>query len=526
LHQVLAWNPCYVVSAAVLLFGAFSVTSDPAFRGHDLARLGFNFGSLQLYEALLIGTALFLARRAIWYDSLLLVTLENLLVLVPLILINEAALLDGWVVGVLCGAGAALALGRFGVLRRWMPQLNLPRGVLGVGAVILAVNLILPILFRHFHESKVGTRVTEGPAYELFQATWLVLLPLATALFWLVPLAGMSGSAGPRSRWFPPAFFLLWLAGTGVHAWSLGYVYDFEVLPRHLAPLLWTLGWLGWARLGEVWPARTERASFLVLLIPVLATFLTATADGLGAFRLLTSINLFSFAALILFRRGGHILWHLAAGSAIALLMTLPTGWVNLTRPTLLNLGRTELLLALVGCYLLIWVARSRRPLLAIVGAVIAASLAGGWFNGRPECVHLAAQTGLLFFLLHSLRWDHSVNPDTRRVRTLAILLWILHSWSWVALAGGHARWMVACSAAVAGAVYGIHRWLGGDRWPWLPGAGLAVLISAPLCSIVRELQSAPAGVLAVLASFGFFGLGTLLALTRPRWDVPARREI
>jgi hypothetical protein len=406
LHQVLAWNPCYVVSAAVLLFGAFSVTSDPAFRGHDLARLGFNFGSLQLYEALLIGTALFLARRAIWYDSLLLVTLENLLVLVPLILINEAALLDGWVVGVLCGAGAALALGRFGVLRRWMPQLNLPRGVLGVGAVILAVNLILPILFRHFHESKVGTRVTEGPAYELFQATWLVLLPLATALFWLVPLAGMSGSAGPRSRWFPPAFFLLWLAGTGVHAWSLGYVYDFEVLPRHLAPLLWTLGWLGWARLGEVWPARTERASFLVLLIPVLATFLTATADGLGAFRLLTSINSFSFAALILFRRGGHILWHLAAGSAIALLMTLPTGWVNLTRPTLLNLGRTELLLALVGCYLLIWVARSRRPLLAIVGAVIAASLAGGWFNGRPECVHLAAQTGLLFFLLHSLRWD------------------------------------------------------------------------------------------------------------------------
>ena len=43
---------------------------------------------------LLVTTAIVLARRRIWYDSTLLVGLENLLVFVPFILISQAALID------------------------------------------------------------------------------------------------------------------------------------------------------------------------------------------------------------------------------------------------------------------------------------------------------------------------------------------------------------------------------------------------------------------------------------------------
>src|SRR5581483_6478429 len=94
LKKFLACNPFYLVSAALLLYGFYLVSSDANFPGREAYQLGFNFGSLQFYEVLLVATAIFLARRRIWYDSVLLTGLENLLVLVPFILISQAALLN------------------------------------------------------------------------------------------------------------------------------------------------------------------------------------------------------------------------------------------------------------------------------------------------------------------------------------------------------------------------------------------------------------------------------------------------
>src|ERR1019366_6505194 len=64
LRKFFACNPFYLVSAARMLF---------------------NFTSVQAYEILLVLTAIFLSRRSLWYDSTLLVGLENLLVFVPFI---------------------------------------------------------------------------------------------------------------------------------------------------------------------------------------------------------------------------------------------------------------------------------------------------------------------------------------------------------------------------------------------------------------------------------------------------------
>src|ERR1039457_7214901 len=90
--RFLACNPFYLVSAALLLYGFYRVSMDANFLRGELVQLWFNFGSLQCYEVLLVLTAILLARRRIWYDSTLLVGLENLLVLVPFILLSEAAL--------------------------------------------------------------------------------------------------------------------------------------------------------------------------------------------------------------------------------------------------------------------------------------------------------------------------------------------------------------------------------------------------------------------------------------------------
>ena len=108
---LLAGNPFYPLSAALLLYGLYLVSVDPQMFGQELAQLAFNFSSLELYEVLVVVTALLLARRALWYDATVLVLLENLLLLVPFLLISQATFLTRqatWAVG---GTAVALAIG-------------------------------------------------------------------------------------------------------------------------------------------------------------------------------------------------------------------------------------------------------------------------------------------------------------------------------------------------------------------------------------------------------------------------------
>src|SRR2546428_4633483 len=126
LKRFFSCNPFYIFSAALLLYGLYRVSIDPHFLSKETSHLIFNFSSLQCYELLLVLTAIFLARRRIWYDSMLLVGLENMLILVPFILVSQAALIDTRIVWSLCIAGTILAVIRFGSLKRFVAEINLP----------------------------------------------------------------------------------------------------------------------------------------------------------------------------------------------------------------------------------------------------------------------------------------------------------------------------------------------------------------------------------------------------------------
>src|SRR5436190_19980754 len=84
--RLVACNPFYLLSAALLLYGCYRISAEPELAEHNSFHLFFNFGSLQIYEMLVVITAIFLASRRIWYDSTLLIGLENLLLFVPFIL--------------------------------------------------------------------------------------------------------------------------------------------------------------------------------------------------------------------------------------------------------------------------------------------------------------------------------------------------------------------------------------------------------------------------------------------------------
>src|SRR6266436_2497548 len=120
LRWVVTCNPVYILSAALLLYGLYQVSIEPHFLRNETGHLIFNFSSLQCYELLVIVTAIFLARRRIWYDSMLLVGLENMLLLVPFILVSQAALIDRHYVWTICLAGGVLAIGRFASLKRFI----------------------------------------------------------------------------------------------------------------------------------------------------------------------------------------------------------------------------------------------------------------------------------------------------------------------------------------------------------------------------------------------------------------------
>src|SRR5689334_19116092 len=145
LKRLLGCNPFYLISAALLLYGCYRVSIDSTFLKEETANLLFNFSSLQLYEILLVATAIFLAARRVWYDSTLLVGLENSLILVPFILISQAALISVGMIWVMCLLGGVLVLIRGIGLKRLIAELNFPARLIAFGVVMLALNVILPV---------------------------------------------------------------------------------------------------------------------------------------------------------------------------------------------------------------------------------------------------------------------------------------------------------------------------------------------------------------------------------------------
>ncbi|HEV2329949.1 MAG TPA: hypothetical protein VGY56_14300 [Verrucomicrobiae bacterium] len=70
--RIMAGNPFYLASAGLLLYGINQLTTDSKLVGAGSPMLRFNFCALVLYEIMLVGTAILLIRRRIWYDALLL----------------------------------------------------------------------------------------------------------------------------------------------------------------------------------------------------------------------------------------------------------------------------------------------------------------------------------------------------------------------------------------------------------------------------------------------------------------------
>jgi hypothetical protein len=516
LKKLLACNPFYLVSVALLLYGCYRVSLEPAIFNRETTHLIFNFASLQFYEGLLVGTAIFLSARRIWYDSTLLVALENMLLLVPFILISQAALigLHQHSLVNICLAGGILASLRLGAMKHFVRELNFPTRACFLGFLFLAINVALPLVYRVLHENKVGTKPDWGMAYHTNQWMWLGLAPALCCLVSLLPRPNRSGTLWPQRHYLGLGFFTLWFLGTCTHLYCLGYVYDFSLSRELMAPVICAAAWIFRSQIRIYLPTIHTKYQPWFFVFPALVPLLAFTQEGSTVLLTLSVVNLLIYARMVALGHYRPFALNLALLSAGLLLADFPGNWLGHIFPAL---DRGKIVAAAAAACWLFLAMRSRTPSLGVLGGAVLGTWLGVGLGENNNAPHLAFQAGVLFLLLHSIRWEDGKHPGANAVRIMASALWAAHAlfWAhdstvlfWPIIAGGIP--LVVCVTA---------RLLRG-RWPsfFIFVASLIVMMSGPLNLLAGQLQTISVGMLSLLGSLVLFAAGTLLALTRHHW--------
>ncbi len=511
--KFLACNPFYLVSAMLLLYGLYSVSKDPHFLTKELSQLSFNYSSLQVYELFLVATAMFLARYGIRYDSHLLGVLENMLLLVPFILISQAALneISITAVWVLSTMGACMVVARAFALQRSMPDFRLTPGNGFVGLAVLAANTLLPIIYRTLHEHKIGTQLAAGPAYYFNEYTWSLLLPLLCGMALFIPGSRSDSAENRPLPWLSLGLFALWFGGTSVHLYCLSYVYDFNLRPQLLAPVLWVMGWVIWMRRGD-WFLAAPGLKFL-LFIPWVAGLLAFSASGNITFVVLMVLSCALYSRVYVRDRTQLLSLHLCFLALVSAIGGFPITWINQFVP---EIGRGDCLGFAAALYLVGWAKLSRDPKVGVLGGFLALVGVLVIWHDKPDCGNWAVQAALGFLLMHSFRWVDAAQNGTSKLRAFAAFVWVAHALYWMSHGWAWLPFLVAV-LLFGGCL--IAR-LADRRWEHvlLMVGTLLVMLYGPLKMFSDKLHEFSNGVLAVAASFLLLFLGTALALIKHRW--------
>lgn len=514
LKQLFVKNPFYLISAGLLLYGIYRLSVDPKVFASEVGQLFFNFGSFQIYELLLVVTAIILARKKIWYDASLLVCLENLFLFIPFILISQALLIQNQIAVIFSCSACALVLARCGGLKKFLTEWTTPTRLFLFGGVLLIMNVVLPLLFRILQE-RTTALTHDIYANEINKWLWIFAAPILLGLINLLPRPKTSGEIILHKGYFPLLLLAVWTAVTCAHLYCIGYIHELKWEYAFLAPLLWVGAWTFWNRLSDFDFLDSERdlKTRELLLIPtMIATLLAAFSQNWNLFFALNALNCFGYA-IIFVRQQNFTALYLTVASAALMFAGLP---VKLLTTFHLQLERDQCFGIALAVYILIYNLLSRNPKIGLVGGLTAGIFAAIRLHG-DTAPWLAFQIGLIFLLAHSLRWEDAKHPSAKETRILVATLWVLHTIFWLYNQPTALMTTVSC-ATVLLSLYGVVRLLTGN-WAAkiIPIAAILILLTGPVLKLQTLFQNAPAGILAVIGSFVLFGIGTLLAFSRNR---------
>jgi len=509
--RILAGNPFYLASAGFLLLGINQLTTDSKLVGAELPMLRFNFCALLLYEIMLVGTAILLIRRKIWYDAMLLFGLTNLFVIVPFSLISRAVFLSSHLALAMSICGALLAAAKFWAFKRYAPELNLPGRLLVFGALLLLVNASAPLLFKNiaFDQDRIN---------QWLNFIWQFLLPALAGLGIFLPRPVERGDAPGEKKWLPVAVFLGWVVVTACHIGGIGYSNSYVWNYALLMPTLWVMAWTAYVRIADF--SRANRLIEEILLsVPLLLPLLAIES---GRMLLLFALfNLIIYGWFFIRKDRNFPALARLLGAVTILCGSLPMGWVGHIVP---GMERSEwVLFSIFVCFFWL-IFRSRNPRVAIFAAL---ALAGFSSCFASSFFHYAVQVAFVSLMLHSLRWDDLSHKGAATLRFLAVVVWSSTSCAWLFDAVHPQLLLVGCTAGVFLAVYLLQAMIS-RRWQHriLPAGALFVLLSKPGVILGNWLNRETPGMLAVVGSFLLFALGSIAAFSKPKWWRPASKEV
>ncbi len=504
-RRLLVCNPFFLCSAALLLFGVNRLSLDPNFLAEEQANLLFNYGALQLYGFLVVGTALILARRRIWYDSALLVVVEHGLVLVPFMLISQGALIHAKLGMMLAIGAVVMTLLRMLAIRRWYPQFNLPLRAIVFGLGVLLINASLALAYPRAVEQNTDDWAT--PNLWL----WHLALPALVAGAAFLPKPTRYGGLNPERSWLPLFIYALWIAGTGAHFWCLGHISNLPFQIQFLGPAAVIAAWTMYRRIGDCVPTVSAQVPCVCLVLAFIAPVLSFNNSDL--FEALVLFNAVGFSALI-FRSASHV----RVFARELLVLSLPFAAIGLpeeiARLAIPHFVRAKAVLfgfSLLAC---ICALRWFRVRLALVGAVAISVIVSLLWPAAPP--HAFIQAAMLFMLTHSLAWRKET-PGATFLRCIIGVLWFLNAAAWVHNFSWRTDVSVTASALILLAAW-FAIWRAGKERPdlFIAIAATGVALCAPADWLVRH--GSP-GLIALAASVFLFAIGFTVAWTRHRWE-------
>jgi hypothetical protein len=496
-------NPFYLFSALLLLYGVYRASVDPAFLSTETRQAMFNFASLEGYGLMLVATVILLARRKIWYDGALLYFIENVLVLVPFILISHAVVLDPTLARTLSILGCALVTLKFGVMKRFFTKLNFPQRMLVLGGMILLVNAGIPLVFRK------GLDVNNDLWQLRSSYCWFLLLPLlAMAGHMLDRLHVQSAEEEEHCKqWIPLATFLLWISGTTVHLYSIGYVDDQKFELAKFSVLGWAIAWLLCAKITLALSRFTPAAPVLMLVVPLTTPLLALERPALAV--ALNVLNAVIYAVLCLRWKAIRIPALLGGLSLVIAFLLTPDDWVT---PVLKDYSKGAVIATLVAAAIIIKAIRERQARWGLFGAVVTGFLLLTMGDENRFSAHYSVQIACVFLLIHSLFWKGKQERGSQMLLVFGGTILCLDSY---ALARGELG-VVRMLPFITGIPVLILAFL--FRRAVVPMLAVVVsMLALPLSYGASLVHGAPAGILAVAASFVLFGFGTAFAIWRRR---------
>lgn len=507
LRKFIACNPFYLVSAVALLWGIYRLSIDPLFLTGDLMQLVFSFGSLQVYGLLATFVSIFLARRFVWYDSILLFWLENLLALVPFILLSHAVFLGEKLSWGLTLLATGMLVAKFSCLKLFLRGFVIPRELLGTGLVILFCNAAFPLIFRNGLENDNEAWVGAN------NFIWKILLPLLVVFANILPRQSHASAANPHARpWLPFVAHLLWISATGVHLWSIAYVDDQNFQGGWIAVSVWAFAWTLCNRIDDFIEQPSAEARGWLFLAPVATTFFGLIADQ-ATFFTLSLLNALIQGIIFVMRREVRSFAVLAVFSILVGVAGVPAEWVSSTGFKFHRIQGIFLATIVAG---FIYASVSRTAKGSLAGAISTVFLISGllWDTGLDP-LNLAFQFGCIFFLLHSMSWRKGDERGASFLLGTVCLSWIVLATSYqLSLTEGKSLHLICAGSAVMLGCFLAWRLNRVLPKPQL-FVGAAVTLVPPVVMAVQTVSSAPAGLLAVGGSFLLFALGTAFALAR-----------